>query len=478
VYARLSELQLARRFFSNAGLYAVSILVTRAGWLVLLPIYWTRLTPADFGIIGIAQLVQSVLTPVLGLGLVDAAQRLYLEWPERERGRHLFTLLLAAALAGAIICFALEIAGAALFGLLFEQVAYEPYIRLAVWTAFCANIALIPLALLRLQERILAFSVITLGAFAIQAAVGIYLVVVRDAGPFGYLLAALAAAAASGVGALLVLAPQMKPGWSFRELRASLRYGLPTALVFVIESLSTGVDRFFLDKHVALGQIGLYNLANQFGAGFNVFNQALKTSWVPFLYRAAAERSDTPQVLGRLAVLYLAVLAIPALAVALLAEDFIHFFGGERYRGVYPYVPFFVLYYYIWSMAAALGRGMDLAKRTEWWPLVPSVGLIVGASAAALLVPPMGVWGAVVSILLAVTARAVIQVVLSVRFYPRPLHLGRLAGIAAIALAGFALAHSLAPEHIIGSVLFKTVAVLACAPLLLWVGFRSRDAAR
>lgn len=478
MYARLSELQLARRFFSNAGLYAVSILVTRAGWLVLLPIYWTRLTPADFGIIGIAQLVQTVLTPILGLGLVDAAQRLYLEWPERERGRHLFTLALAGTLTGAIVCVGVELAGGALFARVFEQVAYEPYIRLAVWTAFCANIALIPLALLRLQERILAFSVITLGAFAIQATVGIYLVIVRDAGPAGYLLGALAGAATSAVGALLVLAPQMRPGWSFGELRASLRYGLPTAFVFLIESFSTAVDRFFLDKHVALGQIGLYNLANQFGGGFNVFNQALKTSWVPFLYRAAAERTDVPQVLGRLAVLYLAVLAIPAVAVALLAEDFIHFFGGERYRGVYPYVPFFVLYYYIWSMAAALGRGMDLAKRTEWWPLVPSAGFIVGASAAALLVPSMGVWGAVISILLAVTARAVTQVALSVRFYPRPLHLGRLLGVAAIALGGFVLGHWFAPEPLLGSVLFKTVAVLACAPLLLWVGFRSPDAAR
>jgi O-antigen/teichoic acid export membrane protein len=478
VYARLSELQLARRFFSNAGLYAFSILVTRAGWLVLLPIYWTRLTPADFGIIGIAQLVQTVLTPMLGLGLVEAAQRLYLEWPERERGRNVFTLALAGTLTGTVVCLGLELAGGALFGLLFEQVAYEPYIRLAVWAAFCANIALIPLALLRLQERILAFSLITLGAFAIQATVGVYLVVVRDAGPFGFLLAALAGAAATGAGALLVLAPQMTPGWSSGQLRASLRFGLPTALVFLIESFSSAVDRYFLDKHVALAQIGLYNLANQFGAGFNVFNQALKTSWVPFLYRAVAERSDVPQVLGRLAVLYLAVLAIPAVAVALLVEDFIYLFGGERYRGVYPYVPFFVLYYYIWSMAAALGRGMDLAKRTEWWPLVPSIGLIVGAGAAALLVPSRGVWGAVIAILLSVSVRAVTQVALSVRFYPRPLHLGRLLAIAAIGLGAFALGHGVAPEHIVGSVLFKAVVVAACTPLLLWVGFRGSDAPR
>lgn len=471
MYARLTELQLARRFFSNAGLYAFSIFVTRAGWLVLLPIYWTRLTPADFGIIGIAQLVQMLLTPMLGVGLSDSAQRFFLEWPERERGRHLFTLALAAALTGTLICFALELAGPSFFAVLFHQVAYDPYIRLAVWTAFCANLALIPLALLRLQERILAFSVITLGAFAIQAALGVYLVLVRDAGPFGYLLAALAGTAASAIGALLMVGPQMKPGLSFAQLRSSLRYGFPTAIVFLIDAFSSALDRFFLDKYVGLAQIGLYNLGNQFGAGFNVFNQALKTSWVPFLYRAAAERGDVPEVLGRFAVLYLAVLAIPALAVALLAEDFIDLFGGERYRGVYPFVPFFVIYYYIWAMAAAMGRGMDLAKRTEWWPLVPSAGLVVGAAALSLLVPSMGVWGAVISILLAVATRATVQIALSVRFYPRPLYVGRLLGVGALAIGAFAGGHWLAPEPIAGSVVFKAFVVIACAPLLLWVGY-------
>lgn len=470
MYARLSELDLARRFFSNAGLYAFSIVLTRAGWLVLLPIYWTKLSPADFGVIGIAQLVQMLLTPMLGLGLSDSTQRFFLEWPANERPRYLFTLVCAAALAGAAICLALELFNEALFGALFRQVAYDPYLRLAVWTAFCANIGLIPLALLRLEERILAFSLLTLGSFALQAGIGIYLVVVRDAGPFGYLLAALASAAGAAAGGLLCVARQMSPGVSWRQLRASLRYGMPTALVFLIDAFSSALDRFFLDKHVALTHIGLYNLANQFGSAFNLFNQALKTSWVPFLYRAAAERDDVPALLGRFAVLYLALLAIPAVAVALLAEDFINVFGGERYRGVYPYVPFFVAYYYVWATAAAMGRGMDLAKRTEWWPLVPTAGLIVGASTLALLVPMHGVWGAVAAVLLAVASRALVQIGLSLHFYPRPLHLSRLLGVVALAGAAFCVGHWLAPAAVLGSVIFKSVVVMVMAPLVLWIG--------
>jgi O-antigen/teichoic acid export membrane protein len=470
VYASLSRLDLLKRFFSNAGWYGASIVLTRAGWLVLLPIYWQALTPRDFGIIGIAQLLQTLLIPVLTLGLADAAQRLYLEWQEGERSRNLFTLLAGVVLAAALICAALDLAGAALFGALFRQVPFDPYFRIAIWTALLGAASQIPLAVLRVQERILAFSVITVSSFLLQAASGVYLVVFREWGPAGYLAGSLAGACAAALLSVAAVARNLRWGFAPRCLRGSLGYGLPAALALLIESLSQALDRFFLDKHIALAQIGLYNLANQFGSAFNVFNLALKTSWIPFLYRAAAERKDTPDVLGQFAVLYLALLALPGLAVAFLAEDFIEFFGGERYRGVYAYVPAFVLYYFVWATLAAMGRGMDLAKNTTLWPLVPTAGLVVTLTALSLLVPVYGVAGALVAILLGVIARALVQIGLSLHYYPRPLYLGRLTSVIGIAVAVFFTGYWLAPQAVLASVTFKVVLLAACAPVLLWVG--------
>lgn len=446
------------------------MVLTRAGWLILLPLYWTALTPADFGIIGIAQLIQALLIPMLTFGLAESAQRFFFEWREHERSEALFTILLTVAISGGLVCAALDRLGEPLFRMLFQQVPFEPYLRVAIWTSFCGGLSLIPLAVLRVQERIVAFSAITVASFCIQAAVGIHLVLFRDAGPYGYLVGALSGAGAAAVLSLAFLAKTMRPGFVLGPLRACVAYGFPTAVVLLIDSAVGAVDRFFLDKHVSLAQIGLYNLASQFGSAFNVFNQALKTSWVPFLFRAAAERDDVPELLGRFAVLYLAILAIPALAIALLAQDFIEAFGGERYRGVYAYVPFFVLYYYLTSVIAAMGRGMDLAKRTGLWPLVPTAGLIVCIATLYWLVPAIGVWGAVTAILLGALTRAGVQIGLSIHYYPRRLYPLRLTGVVAIAAAGFLLGWGLAPAPVLSSVAFKSAVVLLCAPLLLWAG--------
>lgn len=469
MYASLSRFGLFKRFFANAGWYGASIVLTRAGWLVLLPIYWQTLAPQDFGVIGIAQLLQTLLIPVLTFGLADAAQRFFFEWTQAERPRKVFTLVVSVAVAAGIICATIDLIGGAVLGSLFRQVPFDPYFRIALWSAFLGGLSLVPLALLRVEERIGIFSAIIVISFLVQAATGVYLVIYWEAGPAGYLMGTLAGSAVSAFMSLGAMANRMKAEFDIGCLKVSLGYGLPPAMALFIESLSGALDRFFLDKYVSLTHIGLYNLANQFGSGFNVFNLALKTSWIPFLYRAAAERKDTPDVLGRFAVLYLALLAVPALAVALLAEDFINFFGGERYRGVYRYVPAFVLYYFVWGMLSAMGRGMDLAKRTALWPLVPSAGLLVSLAGLWLLVPVYGVAGALVAILLAVIARAIVQIGLSLHYYPRPLYAGRLSSVLGAALTVFLAGYWLAPEQLLPSVLFKIALLLASAPALFWV---------
>jgi O-antigen/teichoic acid export membrane protein len=470
LYAILAPSALFARLFSQVWRYGIGIVVARAGWLVVLPLYWIKLEPADFGVIGIVQMLQALLAPALSLGIADSAQRLFLEWPQNERRKNLFTLLFCSVTIGGLLCFFLEWIGPRLFAAIFAQVEFKSYLRFAVWTAFFANIALIPLAMIRLQERVLAFSVITVGSFLTQAAVGLPLVLWYDFGPEGYLFGTLVSTAIWSLVSVAALARDLTLGFSAGALVACLRYGFPTAGALSLESVAGILDRYVLDKVVPLAQIGLYNLASQIGSGFSVFNQAFKASWFPFLYRATVEREDAGRLLAQFAPIYLALLAVPALAIALLAEEFVVVFGGARYEGVYPLVPFFVLYYYQGAVTAALGRGMDLAKRTAPWPLVPAVGLAVTMVALVTLVPRFAVWGAVASLLLGAFSRALVQTWLSLRAFPRPLHLKRLSGVFGAATATFVLGWWLAPDDVIGALVVKTMTISAGTLPLLWLG--------
>jgi hypothetical protein len=198
-----------------------------------------------------------------------------------------------------------------------------------------------------------------------------------------------------------------------------------------------------------------------------MFNMMMKTSGMPIRYRVVAERSDAPSILSRFTVYYLTVLTIPALAVALLAKDLIDILGDPRYAGAYAYVPAFVVLYYIQAIAAAMGRGMDLAKKTALWPLVAVVSVVTAAAALAVLVPMWGAVGAVVALIIATAVRVVTQVALSVHYYPRPLRLGLLAQVWAIALAAFWLGRAVEWPGLWTSIAGKTAIVALAAVVAL-----------
>lgn len=468
MYSTLNKRQLLGRLYGNATVYGLGIILVRAGNILLLPLYWLRLEPSDYGVIGLTQAVALFLAPVLGLGLQDAVQRLYYDWRTEDRPYYLAAVWLCVVLVSVLVCGALDLAGSTLFPLLFEQVAFDPYLRIAIWSAFATNLAMIPLALLRVREQLRRYTWIVFGQFLTQTAVTLYLVFPLNMGVTGYLLGMLISAGLWG--GYFIVSMAMETKWTLQRTHFTepLRYAIPIVPAAVLDGLSTIIDRFFLDKFVGLRQIGLYTLAHQFGQGFNVFNQIMKNSWFPFIYRVTSEREDAPHVLAKFSLYYMAVLALPALGIALLSRELILFFGDEKYFGIYNYIPAFVLFYYIHAIAHSFGRGLDLAKRMAYTPVIQVVGLVVSIPLMWLLVPEFGLWGAILAILSANFVRTLFLIYLAHHFYPRPVLTRQVVAMIFVISGVFYLAGLVDTSSLALNVLIKLLTILGGAILLVW----------
>ena len=461
MYQSLSKRGLFGRLISASAVYGLSLGLTRAGWIFLLPIYWTRLGPAEYGVIALAQMLQVFLTPILSLGLAQAVQRFYFEWKPEERKRHIGGLWLLTQAWSFAICGTLLLAGPALSPYVAEQVSFYPYLALGIATAFFGNFMHFPLAILRSQERAKTFAVLSIASFVLQAACTILLVVVYEGGVVGYLVGGAANAAVWAFVSVALVAREVRYDFRGSHVREPLRYALPTVPLALMDAVGSVADRYFLDKHTTLPRIGLYNLGNQIAGAYNLFGQTMKMSWVPFIYRLVAERRDAPAVLAEFSVYYVALLSVPALAVALLAKELIVVIGDERFYGVYEFVPGFVLIYYLSVIANALGRGLELSKKTSMWPIVAAVSLAVMLLALALLVPRWGPAGALAGLVIAAIARIGTQVALSQAYYPMPLHMPRLLAVWVIVAATFAAGYLLPWPTLVVAVLGKCALIIA-----------------
>lgn len=468
MYSGLNKRQLLGRLYANATIYGVGIILVRAGSILLLPLYWMRLEPADYGVIGLSQAVILFLAPILGIGLYDAVQRLYYDWNAEERPHYLTAVWVSTMTVSLVICGALDVVGTALFALVFEQVAFDPYFRIAIWTAFATNLSMLPLTLLRVREHLLHYTLIVFGQFLTQASITLYLIFFMDMGVVGYLLGAFISALLWG--GYFIVHMLREARWSFRRTHFAepLRYAFPIVPAAVLEGLNTVADRYFLDKFVGLRQIGLYTLAHQFGQGFNVFNQIMKNSWFPFIYRVTSEREDAPHVLAKFSLYYLAVLALPALGIALLSRELILFFGDEKYFGIYEYIPAFVLFYYIHAIAHSFGRGLDLAKRMAYMPLIQVVGLAVGIISMWLLIPRFGLWGAISAMLMANLVRTTLLIGLAHHFYPRPLLVGPMLRLTILISMTYGIGNAIATDSLVIDAFLKAMTVLVGGTAMAW----------
>lgn len=468
MYSSLTKQQLLGRMFSNAGVYGLAVILTRIGSLLLLPVYWQKLEPVDFGIIGLAQLVTVFLGPVLSLGLYDAVQRHYHEWSADERPRHLAALWSVSLVLSTTICLCLYFLGKHLFSILISQVEFTPYIELTIWIAFFSNLNLLPLTVIRAREELMHFSVVTIGMFVTQAVAILLFIFVLDWKAEGYLAGMLASGLLWGIYFIFFMLCECSFPWQHRHLTKPLGYSLPTVPASIIEGVGSIFDRYFLDKSVPLAAIGFYNLGNQLGGTVNSFNQILKASWVPLIIRVTSERDDGRTILGRFSLYYVAAMIVPSLAVALISKELIELLGSGRFSGVYPFIPWFVLIYYLQSVGTALGRGLDLAKKTIFSPIVPMVSISVNFIGMCFLVPAFGVWGAVFALLITTFVRIATQISLAFLFYPRPLFLWPLIKLNLIAVVFFFVGCQINAGPPGWTVFFKFLWVMVAAGLIAW----------
>lgn len=452
----------------DATLYGMSITFSKIVMLLLLPVVWGILSPSDLGILGVMQVLQSLLIPVMSIGMHDAVMRFFPEWEPHDRKEKAATVLVVVAVWGAAISVVLSASGS-LFESLFTTFPSNPYLAISVWSAYFSAMTLVPLSVIRVEGQVKRYSICSAGMILTQATFSLIAITVYPGGLVGYMLGSLLAIV---LWSLILVLPMLRggvlrpPGKVLKELAG---YSLPALPTTILDGTTGFFDRYFLDKYVSLSTLGLYNVSQQLGSGFNIFNQSLKSAWFPFVFRLVGRSDDAPRLISRYALYYVALLAPIALGVAVLSKELLMVLAGEKYTGSYAFVPWVVLAFYFQSITSAMGRGLDLARKSLYWPLVSVVQVSVAILSLGLLVPLYGANGAAQAVALTSGVRAVIQIGLAHWVYPRPFPLIRFLAMWVIGLATFYMCDQLPTYGLFKDVSLKVAIIfvgsflVACA---------------
>jgi O-antigen/teichoic acid export membrane protein len=463
-----------KQLAGQSFIYTVGGALTSSLSFLLVPLYTRVLTPEDYGILGVVRPINTFLALLLSLGLQAALMRFYYDYQHEPEKLRAYIGTIGGFLLGGGVVFSvfLTAIGPWLFGFVVPETPFNPFILLAIWTAFAALAQIIPTTLFRARQQPGRFVMFTVANFALTTALIILFVVPLGQGALGSLKGQFLATLLMMIPAVLVAVRSSSVKLSKQYLVQSLAFSLPLVPHLLGNWVLNLSDRIVLDNLVTKEQVGLYTLAYQFGIVLNVVAVALNSAWVPFFYEHAKER-EHDQMIGLFTTYQVLLMTALALPLALLSREIIEIMAVPAYWPAYHLVPLIVLGYFARFLYLFPANGLFYIKRTR---LIPIFTLCAGAlniTSNLWLVPHFGILAAALNTLIGFAALMVMVYIAGQHLFPIHYEYGRLAHIVILGLGLFAVGWWLSPAGLWHRILFKGI-LLVAFPLLLWLsGFLS-----
>lgn len=445
-----------RRLAGQSALYGLADVLPNVLNLLLVPLFTHYLLPADYGALALLALFSTLAKIVFRLGLDAGFFRVHYDQPDEASRRRLAgTVALFGAAVGALLLGATVLLARPLSWLLFgSEPAPARWVVLAAADVAVGTLAFVPLNLLRIRERPGLFSAFSVGRHLLNLLLKIALLT-AGWGVEGVLWSDLAATAAFVLALLPTLRGHASAAFAVPLLKDALGFGLPKVPHGIFVQIQNLADRRILDMFVPRADVGLYQMGYQLGTAVKFPLSAFEPAWGPFLY-AEIKKPDAPRTIARIATVAFAVFAACAAAVALVGGEALTLLTpySPQFRAAAPVIPVVACAYLFHGVFLLTSVGIGVSKRARYYPAVTAVVAAVNVAANFALIPRFGMMGAAWATLASYAVMAAMGAVISQRLYPIPFEWGRLALLAAAALAAY-LAGGLAPRHLAAAISVK-----------------------
>ncbi|MDB5360281.1 MAG: sugar translocase [Rhodospirillales bacterium] len=420
-----------RKPLGQALFYALSVALARGLAIVMVPFVTGHLSTTEYGSIELMQSLADVATVVLGFGLVDALYRFIgdaRDAPTRRRiAAAAFGLIL---MLGAVAALALQGASGLIQRLLGPAV--DPMaLRLLLGSVALDGAIQVPLAWLRLTDRA-SFYLAMIGLRSLLQATLIVVALNADLGVPGVMAAGLAAAALTA----LILAVQQARATGVRfDLPMAgvlMRYGSPLVLAGLGGFVLGSFDRLLLAPVVPVAALAEYAIAAKVALIAPLLFQPFGLWWFPRRIGILSEPQGRERS-ARTVTFGLTYLTWICLGVAIGGPVLVTLMTPPAYHGAIRYVPWLIIGAVAQHAGDLLNVGSFTGRGTSRPTVINLASAGVALAAYLLLIPVLGVMGAVIATVTAYVARLVLFMIDSQRRVPLNLPWARLMLYAAFA---------------------------------------------
>jgi O-antigen/teichoic acid export membrane protein len=378
----------------DSAQYLVGMAVMGLANVFLLPIYTRFLSPSDFGLYALVELLALTLTSISGLGFTVSYLKSFAVSGPSEVPKLFGTMLWVNGLAAVITGGGLSLFLASPESASLLRGDARRFAWLLLPLVVLETLQGVLLTHLRAQRRAGSFSWAAAIRLLSIAALSIWLVVGRGEGLPGVFKARVL----GDVLACLLLwgmtASDLSWSASLPSALSMAKYGLPVMGSALIMMILDGAGRFFLDHYGSLEQVGLYSVAVKISGIMRLLVVVpFGAAWGGLLFQIA-KRPRAPLIYSKL-MSYLLVASVSiAVVLSLFSPLFLRILATREYSRSLSCVPWLLLVQAVAVLQYPSSVGLYLGSATRWLPPIFSCGILVSFFLNRLLIPNFGVLGA------------------------------------------------------------------------------------
>ncbi len=378
-----------KRLVTTGAAYQFGDLVAKGLALITLPLYTHHLSPEAYGAAE-TLLTAVILTSILlRVGIGEAFIRFYFDDTDvarRDRIARTATATVAWTTTLAAIAVAIFATPVSQLILNFKDPDLIYCAALGLWAFTNLEMAY---GQLRVDERSRAYVFASGANVAMTVTFTVILVVFANQGARGLLLGNFGASALVVLGLWWVLRRRFSLRIIPADLRAMLKFGLPTvpadASVYALQV----VDKLYLFRSFSQAAAGQYAIAVKLATVVFVAVRGFQYAWPPLAYSIESDE-EAGSLYSLVTTYYVLATGVVVCAVALLSRWMVRLLAAPRYFDAYRALPWLALGWALYGLYLVFVAITGRAKITSRNFPAAAIGLAVNFALILILVPDSG----------------------------------------------------------------------------------------
>jgi O-antigen/teichoic acid export membrane protein len=412
----------------NSLIYGIGNVSARIVGFILIPIYTKHLAVSEYGIIGILEITAQILLTVFGMSIENGLMRWYWDKSHIDKQKSIvFTVLSIVTFVALCMNLIFQPVAEELALLLFDNSKHSILIQLMVLSASLQMIILLPITLMRLQEKPVLFSVVSITRLVITLTLTIIFIVYLNRSIKGIYEAQIIGQVIVLLICAFYLARNLKTIFETKIIRAMVSYSLPLAFANISAIFLTVSDRYLIKFLLGIHEVGIYSLGFKTSNTIKVFLiTSIQLALSPVNFKMMSD-PDHKTFYSNVMVSFTYVVTIAVLFFSLYSREIIELISrNPAYWQAYQIIPIISFGYIFSVLKDTSAIGLHIVKNTKPFAYILILVLAINLALNMFLIPVLQIMGAAIANLTSQILFFVLVYIRSQKAYSIPYNLKKI----------------------------------------------------